>query len=225
MTPYYEDDSVTLYHGNCLVIDVPWRDADVLVTDPPYGMRYADRGGVSVEGDGDTQARDAVIGLWGPSRPALVFGTWKVTRPPLVRQVLVWDKSGGSGFGSTRYPWGNTHEEVYVMGQWPRIEAGGRAREGGVPVIGHSVLGFPVQNPASADRPNHPTPKPVSLMAALISKCPPGVIADPFAGSGSTLLAAKHLGRKAIGIEVDERYCEVAANRLSQDLLDFGGAA
>lgn len=62
-------------------------------------------------------------------------------------------------------------------------------------------------------------------MERLIAKCPPGVIADPFAGAGATLLAARSLGRKVIGVEIEERYCEIAAKRLAQDVLDFGAAS
>ena len=209
---YYEDDYVTLYHGDCIEHPEWWTDADVLVTDPPYGMDYKSGRNKSLDpvaGDKNLNVRDAALHAWG-NRPALSFGTWKAERPANVRQLIVWDKRGGAGFsGDLKMPWADITEEIYVMGSgW----VGGR-----VPAI-YSVPTIPV-----AHRDAHPTPKPVSLMEQLIEKCPPGVIADPFAGSGSTLVAAKLLGRKAIGVELEERYCEITARRLSQGVLDLWG--
>ena len=211
--PYYSDEWVTLYHGDCLQI-TDWLAADVLVTDPPYGMAY-DSGWVKgrstvIAGDGDTAIREKVLDLWLP-RPALVFGTWRQPRPINARHVLIWDKGDDPGTGDLSMPWGNSHEEIYVFGQ------------GFTGKRGPAVLRC--AKPPVNDRDAHPTPKPLALMDSLIAKCPPGVIADPFAGSGSTLVAAKALGRHAIGVELEERYCEIAARRLAQDVLDFGSAS
>ena len=101
MKPYFQDELVTLYHGDCLEV-TEWLQADVLVTDPPYGMGYesnmnrlAKRGvpkvGRPVLGDADTTARDAVLEMWR-GRPALVFGKWTVQRPASTRMRLIWDK-------------------------------------------------------------------------------------------------------------------------------------
>src|SRR5690625_3952337 len=222
---YYQDDYVTLYHGDCLEL-TQWLEADVLVTDPPYGMSYDSnrvpgRESQSVANDDTTEARDKVLQLWG-DKPALSFGTWKVERPAHTRQVLIWDKWGGGGtVGSPTSPWAYSHEEIYMLGEWPLLEPGGRRREGGQPSRHSGVLRVANYNTQSADRPDHPTPKPVGLMEQLIQKVPDGVIADPFAGSGSTLLAARNLGRRAIGVELEEKYCEIIANRLSQGAFDF----
>ena len=222
MSVYYQDELVTLYHGDCREITA-WLDADVLVTDPPYGMKYRDRLGQheAIAGDETTAIRGWALDAWG-SKPSLVFGTWRVEKPAGVKNVLIWDKGTDLGMGVSN-PWGLSHEEVYVLGAWPPIVPGGRVREGGTPSREPSVLRVPKPNNASADRVrDHPTPKPVPLMERLIEKCPPGVIADPFAGSGATLRAAANLGRKAIGVELEERYCEVIAKRLDQYALDFG---
>ena len=220
MSVYYQDDYVTLYHGDCLE-QTEWLDADVLVTDPPYGMAYTDRQGVSIANDNSLYARDESLKLWG-TKPSLMFGTWKVERPKLTKQVLIWDKWGGGGtVGLGTSPWAYTHEEIYLMGDWQKTIPGGRAREGGNPSKVSGVLRVPNYNTQSSDRPNHPTPKPVSLMETLISRCPDGVIADPFAGSGATLIAARNLGRKAIGVELEEKYCEIIASRLANQTFDF----
>lgn len=211
--PYYQDDRVTLYHGDCLEI-TEWLAADVLVTDPPYGIDYQSNQrrvsiARSIRGDKDTAARDGALALWG-SRPALAFGTWRIQRPEGTRQVLVWDTKGALGMGAMDLPWKPSHQEVYVLG---RGFVGRRTTD----VLTHA----PVQSMASNGR-EHPHEKPVPLLQDLIAKCPPGTIADPFAGSGSTLVAAKALGRRAIGVELDERYCEIAARRLAQEVLDLG---
>ena len=220
MKPYYQDDFITLYHGDCLqhldVLD----QADVMVTDPPYGMDYQDRLNQysKIRGDKNTDARQRVLKVWG-NKPSLMFGTWRVEKPNGVKNCLVWDKGSDLGMGAST-PWGLSHEEIYVLGEWPPLVPGGRVREGGTPSRVPSVIRVPKPNNASNSRVHgHPTPKPVPLMERLIERCPPGVIIDPFAGSGSTLRAAKNLGRKAIGFEIEEKYCEIAANRLAQEVL------
>lgn len=208
--PYYQDNLVALYHGDCREI-AAWLDADVLVTDPPYGIDYRsgarrEKLAASIAGDKDTAARDGVLEAWG-DRPALVFGTWRIPRPPATRALLVWDTKGALGMGDLSIPWKPAHQEVYVLG---RGFTGTRSSD---------VLTYaPVQSMSRNGR-EHPHQKPEPLMRDLIAKCPPGVIADPFAGAGSTLVAARNLGRRAIGVELDERYCEVIARRLAQDCL------
>jgi site-specific DNA-methyltransferase (adenine-specific) len=163
-------------------------------------------------GDGDTTLRDDILLAWG-DKPALVFGTWRVPRP-VARALVVWDKGDSPGMGDLKVPWGPSHEEIYVC------RRGWNARERRAGVIRVKTLAA-----MDARRPDHPTPKPIQLMAQLIESCPPGTILDPFMGSGTTLRAAKDLGRKAIGIEIEERYCEIAAQRMGQEVLDLGAAA
>ena len=212
MNPYYQDEWVTLYLGDCLQV-TDWLAADVLVTDPPYGIGYESgrvptRTRTPIAGDLSTETRDAVLGVWG-DKPALVFGAWDQPRPEHTRHRLLWSKEPDPGMGDLSMPWGRSDEEVYVLGY------------GWVGQRGPNIIRCP--KPPVNNRDAHPTPKPVALMESLLRKCPPGTIADPFAGSGSTLVAAKALGRKAIGVELEERYCEIAARRLAQDVLDFGG--
>ena len=225
MSIYYQDDWVTLYHGDCLELADLWTCADVLVTDPPYGIAWEQkfggyRGAGSqteirnvVAGDRDTGARDAALMAWGP-RPAVVFGSWRAARPAVTTHRLIWHKAGQAP-GPLNAPFMSQDEEIYILGTGFRASS---------PPL-RSVITTREARSVEVSRIGHPTPKPLELMSLLIDRCPPGIIADPFAGSGSTLVAAKALGRKAIGVELEERYCEIAANRLSQDVLDFGSVA
>ena len=224
MKPYYEDDLVTLYHGDCRE-ETAWLEADVLVTDPPYGMAFRSnrRKGErlsAIEGDLDTSIRDAALALWGGAKPALVFGRWSVRPPVNERLRLIWWKEGNPGMGDLSMPWGPAHEDIHLLGHGWNREATGQKRSGSV----ISTRGVRGGATGEEDATGHPTPKPVGLMEHLVSRCPDGLVADPFAGSGATLVAAKNQGRRAVGVELEERYCEVIAKRLGQDTL-FGGAA
>ena len=217
MSIYYQDDYVTLYHGDSLKEHREWLAADVLVSDVPYGVDYnsgarRDTLSRSIAGDKDTSARDDALSAFA-GKPALIFGTWRIPRPLGTRQVLIWDTKGALGMGAMDLPWKPAHQEVYVIGSG---FSGKRTTD---------VLTYaPVQSMSRNGR-EHPHQKPIPLMRDLIAKCPAGTVADPFAGSGSTLVAAKNLGRKVIGVELEERYCEIIAKRCSQEVFDFGDAA
>lgn len=221
MTPYYADDSVTLYHGDCREV-AEWLSADVLVTDPPYGSQlmstansnpggYGRRGArvpgrrqsATIVGDDSTESRDAILEGWG-LRPAVIFASPRMPEPPGPwSDRVVWDKRRpGTNGGAFRY----VHEMIYARG---------------LTRVDNSTFSIISAHP---DQRDHIHAKPVPLMLRLVSLTN-GLIADPFAGSGSTLVAAKQLGRKSVGVEIDERYCELTAMRLTQDVLDFGGAA
>lgn len=217
MSLYYEDEYVQLHHADALS-ETAWLQADVLVSDVPYGIDYNSGSrreslAASIAGDKDTTARDTVVDWWralrGDDAPALIFGTWRIPRPVATRALLVWDTKGALGMGDLSIPWKPSHQEIYVLG----TGFVGR-RDSDV------ITCAPVQSMGTNGR-VHPHQKPVALMEALIEKCPPGVIADPFAGSGSTLIAARNLGRKAIGVELEEEYCELIVKRLSQQAFDF----
>lgn len=208
MKPYYQDSLITLYHGDCRDV-AAWREAGVMVTDPPYGMDYKSGwSGRSIEGDGDTAIRDAALAMWRP-KPALVFGRWDCPHPADTRMCLTWNKGDWPGMGDLELPWGPSTEEIYVLGH------GFSGKRTGS-VIHHDRL---------TGNTRHPNEKPVGLMIRLLRTVPPGVVADPFAGSGATLVACKQLGKMAIGVEKSEEHCRTIVDRLAQDVLDLGGAA
>lgn len=204
MTPYYQDDYATIYHGDCREVS-EWRSAACLVVDPPYGMAYKsgwqDR---TIQNDAGTTCRDEMLELWG-NGPALVFGRWDCPRPRAARMLLTWDKGDWPGMGDLALPWGPSTEEIYVLG------GGFQGKRGGSVLRVNRLTGNTL----------HPNEKPIGLLSQLIQKCPLGTVADTFIGSGATLEAAKLLGRKCIGVEIEERYCEIAARRLAQEVLAF----
>ena len=206
---YYEDDFVTIYHGDCQEL-LPDLVFDVVVTDPPYGINYKQtikgaRNYEKILGDETSDLARWLIAEVHPT-PMLVFGINHFSDClPVAGRWICWDKrvveSADKMLGSPfELAWINTKEDKadYMI----------RLQHGGV---------------VNADKANetrqHPTQKPVKLMRRCIQYMPEGVILDPFMGSGSTLRAAKDLGRKAIGIEIEEKYCEVAVKKLAQEVL------
>jgi site-specific DNA-methyltransferase (adenine-specific) len=203
--PYYEHAGITIFHGDCRDV-LPHVTADLLCFDPPYGTNehggYGRRqlGLETIEGDDDTAVRDFVLSTWG-ARPAVVFGSPRRPEPAGSWDYrLVWDKRM-PGLGA---PWRWQHEMIYLRGEWRNSP--------GIP----SVLSFSAGG-SMRDR-LHPHEKPECLMRALLVGSS-GSIVDATMGSGSTLRAAMDLGRRAIGIDIEEKYCEIAAKRLSQEVL------
>jgi site-specific DNA-methyltransferase (adenine-specific) len=198
MNPYYADEFVTLYHGDCREITA-WLDADVLITDPPYPNNAA------WFTESISAARE-VLPLRSNWRHATVF--WSELEQPPMKMPLVavhiWHRTNVNG---------RPYESAYAYAS----DAVKRRSQ----VIRHPAV-FSGVGPGCREYLGHPTQKPLSLMRQLVDLTAAGSVADPFAGSGSTLAAAKYAGRSAIGVEREERYCEVAARRLCQDILDFG---
>ena len=196
-------EQIAVFNENCLQhVDYILSEATVLVTDPPYGIDYrSGRTGLRVEGDASLYARDRLLHAWG-DRPAIVFGSWKQPPPQYTHTRLIWDKGCATGMGNLSIPWKPNTEDIYVQGQ------GFTGRRDS------SVLSVPF-NINEARLYGHPTMKPVRLMEQLLCKIPKNwIVCDPFAGTGSTLLACQNLGLKAFGFEIDPAYVETIVKRL-----------
>jgi len=218
MKPYYEEAGITVYCADCREVLPTLGAVDLILTDPPYGIRHksshvcetttAHWVKSEIDGDSDESLRDFVL-EWHPGDYA-IFGSKKTSHPVRFVELLVWDKGPASGMGDLTIPFKPSFEFIYIGG---RLWSG--SRDEGV-VKNHWIV-----TRASMGR-VHPNEKPVSLFRYLLTKHPGTLILDPFMGSGTTLVAAKQLGRRAIGVDTEERYCEIAADRLRQSVFDFG---
>jgi site-specific DNA-methyltransferase (adenine-specific) len=227
MKPYYEDTKagIVIYHGDCREVLPELPSVDLVLTDPPYVFGIAstaDEGKAGGWGDLMNSAqfyavilREFKRLLSGKSGAAWVFNSWR-SFPVLARaayeaqwgieSLMVWDKCW-IGPGGTRGL--RPSYEVIALFATQGFAIGNR----GIPDIAR----FPWD--PSKRHWEHSAEKPSKLCEFLITESGGETILDPFMGSGTTLRAAKDLGRKAIGIEIEERYCEIAAKRLSQEVL------
>lgn len=229
MTPYYQDESVTLYHGDCREVIVRLDEVDHVITDPPYD-ETTHRGARSLARSYSAKSTVCNIDFASITADSLsqLFGTIRARRWLIAtmdwRHIPTLETHPPSGWRFVRFGiWVKPNGAPQFTGDRPatgweaiaclhRDVAGKMRWNGG----GHHAV-F-THNKVNGQ---HPTAKPESLLLELVEQFtdPGETILDPFMGSGTTLAAAKRLGRKAIGIELNEQYCEVAAHRLSQGAL------
>ena len=207
--PYYDDDGCTIYHGDCREI-LPKLAFDCILTDPPYGLGWNPDNRRFTSKGGDWWREHADDRPFDPSHlldwPCVLWGAnHYASRLPDSAGWLVWDKRAGlEGMGDK---WPMSEAEL----AWTHVQGRGSTCR-----MRWSGMIRPIE-----EKPRwHPTQKPVGLMRWCLERLD-GVACDPYMGSGTTLRAAKDLGRKAIGIEIEERYCEIAAKRLAQEVLPF----
>lgn len=216
MNLYYAHGGITIYHGDCREVLATLPKADAVITDPPYGINMANGFRCSGHGFGGIRKRTArqYEGNWDNDRPpddlllsvvnagdvAILWGgNYFADILPRTYKWLVWDKQQSMpSFSDAELAWTNLSGRAVKMFR----------------LCGAGVM-------AVEKKRFHPTQKPVDLMQWCVNLSAAQTIVDPFMGSGSTLIAAKNLGRQAIGIERDEKFCEIAAQRLSQEVFDF----
>lgn len=224
MKPYYEQGDVTIYHGDSLELLPSMPVCDLVLTDPPFFMpaqHYSSRanwqrswGDTSILGRWFASVLEVLIPRMNPAARFLSFcddESYPVFYPELYRRFdvlasLIWDK-GGIGLGSE---WRHGHELI-ISARWKDSQWYGGASRSDV---------LRVKNVPSANR-LHPVDKPTDLLRQLLEPTTKhgDLVIDPFMGGGSTLLAARLMNRRVIGIELEEKYCEIAAQRVSQEVL------
>lgn len=216
MKPYYEHAGITIYHANNLeLLPSLNQNGTVIVSDPPYGINFCHGAAkiahackfAGVKVIGDDKPFDPIPLL--AFSPVLLWGSnhYANRLPVQEGRWLVWDKRCGIT--------GDRDMSDCEMA-WVRGSKGTAAR-----MFRHFWDGFNRQSERGIPR-VHPTQKPEALMSWCLGFLPEGVVIDPYMGSGTTLVSAKKNNRSCIGIEIEEAYCEIAAKRLSQEVMDFG---
>lgn len=220
MNPYYDADGITIYHGDCRDVLPNIEKADALVTDPPYGVLM----GSSKEKRPD---RHLIRGHYASYHDSLENFLQIIV--PSVQEAL--SKCGrGSVFTAGHrvnyYPLPDALGAVYVPNATGRNAWGFNCLHpilfyGTDPDIANGCRPTVLKSSVNAEYNGHPCPKPIEWMTWLVNRTSleGDTILDPFMGSGTTLVAAKLLGRRAIGIELEEKYCEIAVRRLAQGVL------
>jgi site-specific DNA-methyltransferase (adenine-specific) len=231
MKPYYDEAGITIYHADCRDVLPALSEIDLLVTDPPFFMpvtHYSSRtpwakswGDVAMLGAAfgavlelsvASLALTANVASFCDGASFAAFYPEFYRRFPQVR-TLVWDKCH-FGMG---HQWRKQHELIIV----------GRTSADAKWTGGHGLPDILRAKTVNSAARRHPVDKPVDLLRQLVGATTDrgDLVVDPYMGGGSALAAAAEMERRAIGIEIEERYCEIAARRLAQEVLDFGGAA
>lgn len=213
--PYYRDEFVTIYHGDTLELldEYDWGRFDLTFADPPYNY------GIQYDGYVDKQLPadyEYWCSLWFERLRAI---SDKLIVTPGHGNLPQWLGRGPAGVGCWYKPGNPSGAGIFQFCEWEPFLVWGAGRLGGSDVVKATL------NPEFKGDTGHPCPKPVKFMKQLIVKVKASTVLDPFLGSGTTLVAAKALGLSGVGIEQSERYCELAAKRLAQGVLDlnFGG--
>ncbi len=218
MNPYYSDDTVTIYHGKWEDVLSVLPSADVGFVDPPYnyGFNYG-------EGYDDKLPPEEYIAWCGSWFEAMRERCDRLIVTPGHGNLLQWLERKPAGIAAWYKPGNPAGAGIFQWCEWEPICVWGKGRIGGSDVFRATTnIGF---GKTGRDGSAHPCPKPLKLMTGLLGAFKGSSVLDPMCGSGTTLRAAKDLGVTAIGIEQNEAFCEIAAKRMAQEVLDFGGVA
>lgn len=229
MKPYYQDSAVTIYHGDCREILPKLEKVDLVLTDPPYELSENGSGKStlkSLEKFDSGEYKSIVSGFdYETIFPLLlnvcgIFNAFIFCSNKQITKVMGFGES--EGFSTNLLIWHKYNAVPFANGVWKNdLEFTVHIKDKGAVFQGRSDIKSKVFKHPIVTNGNHVTEKPLSLCCKYIEigSEKGQIILDPFLGSGTTLRAAKDLGRKAIGIEIEEKYCEIAAKRMAQEVL------